>query len=199
MGSSRQSTFNLTSSFEFDFAARCAPNELRSRRHISPRFRFPTMFSGDHLGLTLFRGWNPILSAACASIERLLIREPLAFHWVQLHEELGVGYFLYSLGEHCRYAVETVARSRRVMIVVTQEEARGLARAIDGIVNEAERLSSEACLVCGARTIRRKYFGRELPLCFRHQPELLDLHDEEGLEGVWRHSIEWEASGGSKS
>jgi len=153
------------------------------------------MFSGDHLRLTLFRGWNPILLVVCASVERLLVGQPLRFRWVQLQEEEGVGHFLYSLGEYSRYAVEAAGQSRRAMILVTQEEAGDLARAIDGIVNEAERLSSEACLVCGARTARRKYFGRELPLCLLHQPELLSVRGEEGLESVWRHSIEWEDSG----
>lgn len=195
MGSIRKSGINVARSFDVEFSALRAGQEACERRHISPRIRFPAMFSGSHLGLTLFRGWNPILSAACSSVQRLLIRRPLAFHWVQLQEEQGAGHFLYSLGEHCRYAGVAAGHSRRVMILVTQEEARDLVGQIDGIVNEAERLSSEACLVCGAHTFRRKYFGRELPLCLHHQPELLDRCGEEGLESVWRHSIEWEASG----
>lgn len=106
-----------------------------------------------------------------------------------------MGRFLYSVGEHCRYAVETDGHSRRVMILVTQDEAGDLVKAIDEIVNEAERLSSEACLVCGARTTRRTYFGRELPLCSHHQPDLISVRGEEGLQSVWRHAIEWEDLG----
>lgn len=194
MGPSRQSTFDAQS-FKIDLATWRMAETFRSKRHLSPRVRFPIMFSGDHLGLTLFRGWNPILTTACGSIERLLSQQELPFHWVQLQEEQGVGCFLYSLGKHCRYAIQAAGHSRRVMILTTQEEARDLSKAIDAIVNEAERLSSEACLVCSARTARRKYFGRELPLCLRHSPELLSLPGEEGLEGVWRRAIEWEAPG----
>lgn len=178
-----------------DILAWRAVRALGAGRYVSPRLRFPAMFDGLHLGLTLYRGWNLILLSACASVSRLLVQQPLAFRWVQLQEEDGVGRFLYSLGEHCRYAVEVAGRSRRVMILVTQDEARELATAIDGIVNEAERLSSEACLICGARTARRLYFGRELPLCLLHQPEVLNAPAEEGLEGVWRHAIDWEQPG----
>lgn len=176
------------------------PTFERGTRYLaSPRAAFPGMFGGQHLGMTLYRGWNPILLAACVAVERLLAHRSLPFHWVQLEEEDGIGRFLYSLGEHSQYVVKVEHRSRRVMLLITQDDAGDFAGAIDGIVNEAERLSCEACLVCGARTARRMYFGRNLPLCLRHQPELLNLASEEGLEGVWRRSVEWNEPGATRS
>ena len=157
---------------EVAFVAWRQTMERRARRPASPRAAFPGMFSGQHLGMTLFRGWNPILMAACGAVERVLARRTLPFHWAQLLEEDGFGRFLYSLGEHSRYVLEVADQSRRVMLLTTQDDAGDLVGAIDGIVNEAERLSGEACLVCGARTARRLYFGRKLPLCLRHQPEI---------------------------
>ena len=173
--------------------------DRRTKGLVSPRAAFPDMFSGRHLGMTLYRGWNPILLAACEAVERVLARGMLPFRWAQLLEEDGFGRFLYSLGEHSRYAVQVADQSRRVMLFTTQDEVGDLVRVIDGIVIEAERLSGESCLVCGTRTVRHLYFGRKLPLCLRHQPELLNLNGEEGLEGVWRRSIEWEEPGSSRS
>ena len=173
--------------------------DRRARYLASPRASFPEMFGGQHLGMTLYRGWNPILLAACVAVERLLAPRTLPFHWVQLQEDDGIGRFLYSLGEHSQYVVKVEDRSRRVMLLITQDDAGDFAGAIDRIVNEAERLSSEACLVCGACTARRMYFGRNLPLCLRHQPELLNLVGEEGLEGVWRRSVEWDEPGAMRS
>ena len=173
--------------------------KLRARKFASPRAAFPGMFGGQHLGVTFYRGWNPILFAACVAVERVLAHRSLPFRWVQIQEEDGAGRFLYSLGEHSHYVVQVADRSRRVMLLIAQDEARDLTGAIDGIVNEAERLSCEACLVCGARTAGRLYFGQKLPLCLRHQPELLNLKGEEGLEGVWRHSVEWEQPGANRS
>lgn len=168
-------------------------SQVRSAaRHASPRARFPAMFWGRHLGLTLYRGWNPILAAACGEIEHVLSHSALAFHWVQIEEEYGAARFLYSLGERSRYVIELTPQSRRAMIVVTHEAADGLTKSIDRIVNEAERLTCESCMVCGARTSRGLHFGRELPLCPLHQPEILNRRGEEGLEGLWRHAIEWE-------
>lgn len=181
-------------SIELEITSARYVSQVRSAaRHTSPRARFPAMFWGPHLGLTLYRGWNPILAAACGEIEDVLSHSALAFHWVQIEEEAGVARFLYSLGERSRYVVELAHQSRRAMVHVTHDAADDLAGSIDRIVNEAERLTSESCMVCGARAVRAPYFGRELPLCPLHQPEKLNGQHEEGLEGLWRHSIEWEA------
>lgn len=161
-------------------------------RPVSPKARFPAMFWGRHLGLTLYRGWNPILVAACGEIEHALSHSALTFHWVQIQEEDGAARLLYSLGERSRYVIELAPQSRRAMIVVTHDAADGLTKSIDRIVNEAERLTCESCMVCGVRTSRGLYFGRAFPLCPLHQPEMLNRRGEEGLEGLWRHSIEWE-------
>jgi hypothetical protein len=48
--------------------------------------RYPYMFSGDHIGWTLFRGWTPVLEAACERIDELLPSNKLAFRWVELSE-----------------------------------------------------------------------------------------------------------------
>lgn len=181
-------------SIELDFSYVRSVARVRTAARHSPRALFPTMFWGRHLGLTLYRGWNPILTAACGEIERVLLSSALDFHWVQIQEEDGAANLLYSLGERSRYVVELAQQSRRAMVLVTHDAADDLARSIDRIVNEAERLTSGSCMVCGAPTMRASYFGRELPLCALHQPETLNRQREEGLEGLWRHSIEWEAT-----
>jgi hypothetical protein len=164
----------------------------RVRQTLSPRIRYPLMFRGMHLGLTLFRGWNPILLSACTAIEQVTRCGGLAFHWVYLNESEGTGHFLYSLGEQYRYVVDAADQSRRATLAVTHVDATTATEAIDQIVAEAELMSSRACLVCGARAAKGDHFGRVLPLCLTHHPDLLNGAGEEGLQGVWRRSVEWE-------
>ncbi len=158
-----------------------------------PRARFPYMFDGPHVGLVLYRGWVPILVRACEKIDQIVVLRGLKFHWVCLREENGTGWFFYSLNDRSRFLVDIGGSSRRALVHVNSEVPTTLTRRIDAIVCEAERLASEACLVCGARCTRARYFGQELPLCSRHCPDQMNEQAEEGLESVWRLSIEWEA------
>jgi hypothetical protein len=168
---------------------------MTSSREQSPsiRSRFPYMFEGDHDGLTLFRGWSPILAKACEKIDQIVLESSLAFHWVLLQEENAAGRFMYALGWRPRYFVDLSGCSRRALVHPNRKALASIARRIDAVVWEAERLTSEACIVCGVRCEHKHYFGRELPLCKAHQPEHLNEFGEEGLQGVWRSSVEWEA------
>jgi hypothetical protein len=150
------------------------------------------MFDRPHAGITLYRGWNPILVAACATIQRAVVRKALGFRWVQIQEEDGVAALFYALGERTRFVIDLSHLSRRAVTLNAHVGAEDLVRYIDSIVLEAERLSAEACMVCGTRSVRRNHFGRELPLCDLHQPGFLNADGEEGLEGLWREAIEWE-------
>lgn len=168
--------------------------KVHRRRLRDIRLRFPYMFLGAHVGLTAFRGWSAIVGRACEEIDRIIDRK-VDFHWVLLQEESGVGRFVYALNDHSQYLVDAEGRSRRAFIRASYEALAPVEERINPIVWEAERLTAEACLICGARCGRGRYFGRDLPLCSRHQPEVINRFDEEGLEGIWRRSIEWEDAG----
>ena len=55
---------------------------------------YPYMFLGRSVGLTLFRGWTPILSRACRQIDELVVSRGLEFHWGVLQEEDGPACFV---------------------------------------------------------------------------------------------------------
>lgn len=154
--------------------------------------RFWPMYSPHHLGITLFRGWKSIIERASDQICDLLNGTDLTFQWISLDEQDGVAHLLYSLTRANRYLVELrPAESHRVVVQIEEDVAFNRLECIESIAWEIERLSSEACIVCGARVIRAQYFGRFLPLCTDHQPEATWDAGEEGLEGVWRLAVEW--------
>ena len=155
--------------------------------------RFPYMFEGDHVGLTFYRGWTPILGRACEQIDRLLPPGKLGFRWVQLRADQGCGLFLYVLGEFRTFVVNLEGDSRRAMLFAAYDVAADLAPELDRVVLEAERVTSTACMVCGRRAEAANYFGTELTLCSLHEPGALGRDSDEGLEGFWREAVEWEA------
>jgi hypothetical protein len=150
------------------------------------------MFAQRHLGLTLFRGWTPILGRACEQIDELMADGATSFHWVSIREEEGNAHLIYCLVEQPRYVLDIERDTRRAYVISPPCRSDSLAGRIDAIVKEAERLTSEACLVCGSRTSRSNYFGQLLPLCQNHDPEGLNRSGEEGLAGLWRECVEWE-------
>ena len=176
-------------------AGRVSASDRFSRR---VRFRFFRMFSGWHLGLTFYRGWDRILARACEDISGILPGD-LDFHWVQLEERDGMLHLYYTVGERVQHVVEIEPPSRSVAGISFFVPAGELVQHINATVDEAERLSGEACIVCGSRAERAEYFGRTLPVCGLHRPGDLNRGGEEGLAGLWRTAIDWEEGVGRRS
>jgi hypothetical protein len=171
-------------------ALRLALRLLRRSRPRDPLIRFGHMFEGPHAGLLVLRGWISILAGACEEIDHLVAVRRLRFNWVSLQEENGAGRFIYAVNDRAQFVVDLQGESRRAFTHVNSEVPIALARHIDAIACEAERLTVEACIVCGDRCTPETYFGHQLPLCKRHRPELVSEATEEGLEGVWRLAVE---------
>jgi hypothetical protein len=155
--------------------------------------RFPYMFEGDHIGLTFYRGWTPILGRACEHIDGLLPPNKLGFRWIQLRADRGCGLFLYVLAEFRTFVLDLEGDTRRSMMLAAYDVAADLTRQVDRVVLEAERMTGTACMVCGRSAAPASYFGTELTLCNLHRPSALARNGDEGLEGFWREAVEWEA------
>lgn len=154
--------------------------------------RFPHMFSGEHGGRTLFRGWSPILAMACEEIQLTLEGSGVDFSWFRLALCDGEPLFLYLLGAPRRFVLDVHGDSRCVEAQLLQGNERTFCPRLDGIVRESERIASQSCIVCGAPAPTTRHFGVRIALCGHHSPEILNSPQDEGLEGVWREAIEWE-------
>ena len=154
--------------------------------------RFPHMFSGEHGGRTLFRGWSPILATACEQIQIALSGTGVDFSWYRLALCDGEPLFLYLLGVRRRFVLDVEGDSRCVEVQLIPGVERTFCPGLDAIVRESERIASQSCLVCGAPASATRHFGVLLALCERHSPEILNDPYDEGLEGVWREAIEWD-------
>jgi hypothetical protein len=150
------------------------------------------MFNEQHLEITVFSGWALRLTKTCELVHETICDGALHFHWVQICEEEGEARLLYCLQGNSCYVLEAGKETRCVQLVnIRSDDIAAIAKRLDVIVIEAERLLSESCLVCGRRAEGGWHFGRKLPLCGAHHPQSLNERDEVGLEGLWRISVEW--------
>jgi len=160
---------------------------------LALKARFPYMFDGQHAGLTFYRGWTPALTRACEQIDDVLPPGKQGFHWVQIGVDQGSGLFVYVLRERQTLVANLRGNSRRALFIGTMEVgATEIASKLDLLVLEAERVTSERCMVCGQRGNLSFHFGYGLTLCNAHPPTALNACWEEGLQGFWRQAIEWE-------
>lgn len=141
-----------------------------------------------------YRGWTPALSRACEQIGEMLPAGKHGFRWVQIRADGGCGLFVYMLAERRSLVVDIQGESRRAMLLGGADDraAAEISANLDRVVLEAERVTGASCMVCGERAQLSFHFGHALTLCEGHSPDTLNEAGEEGLEGFWRESIEWE-------
>ncbi len=62
--------------------------------------RFPYMFSGANIGLSMMAGWRQPFETLCQEIDAELGDEKRGFHWSQLKEKLGTARWHWAMGPH---------------------------------------------------------------------------------------------------
>ena len=160
---------------------------------LSLKARFPYMFAGQHAGLTFYRGWTPVLARVCERIDSILPAGKLGFRWVQIRADQGCGFFVYAFARHQALVLDLQGETRRALAFDMEDlVAAPVVAELDLLVLDAERVTSTACMVCGHRAELGFRFGYAITFCDRHAPASLNQRGEEGLEGFWRESIEWE-------
>lgn len=121
--------------------------------------RFPYMFAGEHIGLSLCRGWFPLFKKLCEDIDTLLGPDKRGFHWVQLKEKFGSARFYWEMEEHSPSLLIELISATQAMTVVKRsrsndaDEAEGASRSVPGLIDDLVRQATVAtrslCIVCG--------------------------------------------------
>ena len=111
--------------------------------------RFPYMFSGRNIGLSVGDGWMDLFAKLCEDIDALLGDDKRGFHWVQLKEKFGTARFYYGqeLGDDAVFSE------------------------IADLVNAAEQMTHTMCMQCGQPGKPNVKYGWVLTLCETHAAE----------------------------
>ena len=107
--------------------------------------RFPYMFAGDNIGLSMAHGWEPLFETLCVDIDALLGDDKRKFHWTQLKEKFGCARFHWSM-DNARIASDLISPER---LEVAKTSATTLREKIALLVGEAQAQAQHMCIVCG--------------------------------------------------
>lgn len=136
--------------------------------------RYPFMFTGQHLGIGICKGWFPIFARLCQDIDILLGEHKQGFQWVQVKEKFGSARFYWD--------IDSVDSALRVDILAPRgnlsfalgsngsdrsQNCSDLVGNISKLELAAEAATAGACAACGKPGARHsdKYF---LILCQTH-------------------------------
>lgn len=142
------------------------PKELKAR--------FPYMFSGKNIGISIPKGWFPLFSKLCQDIDATLGSDKKAFCWVQVKEKFGAarwyskidgqasGIKISVFNEKGDGEVTTLLDSRKDKPVATIQQM------VAALIDAAEGQTHKTCIVCGDEGRSDNHTGYVLVLCEKH-------------------------------
>jgi hypothetical protein len=159
---------------------------------ITPKMlqaRYPYMWAGRNIGISISKGWILIFEDLCDAIDRTLGDDKQGFHWTQVKEKFGSGRFYIGFKSGAQPLRIDVQGPEGVISYVNKPphpksvtEKQVLARnAISKLVEDAESKTSKTCICCGSAG-HQVSDGWIITLCDKHEK----IHcSKEGLVGIW--------------
>lgn len=124
--------------------------EVLKRLHA----RFPYMYEGENIGLSISRGWMLMFAKLCEDIDALLGADKQGFHWIQIKEKFGSARFYWSMeGGRQAVRVNEIDKLGDVTTLVERhlEDSSNptLQEQISALVDAASDKTQHMCIVCG--------------------------------------------------
>ncbi|MCR6480895.1 hypothetical protein NU688_32390 [Variovorax sp. ZS18.2.2] len=126
------------------------------------------MFNGQHIGLAFYRGWLPDFIGACAEIDRLLGSNKRGFHFRQIKEKYGWARYYWATDNVTPVRLSVVAGSSVLERQLGVDGGDDVNEQISKILQIAEELSRQKCIVCSAPAEIRSFAGWLVCACERH-------------------------------
>jgi hypothetical protein len=138
--------------------------------------RFPYMFQGKHIGISVARGWLPMFSKLCEAIDNELGDDKQGFHWRQVKEKFGSGRFYFQFGRTKQTMQMDLFDSEGGLSFKAEEKPRKpksakqeVQKRIGEMIHKAEAHTNQICIVCGKEAADRDSTGGYLlVLCESH-------------------------------
>ena len=141
--------------------------------------RFPYMFSGHNLGISIAKGWMPVVTKLCEDIDTLLGKDKQGFVWVQIKEKFGSGRFYFRLvGRRSKVqlagpAIDGATPNKTMITGLVDMEVKytvdkDLVLHLNALVEAAQALTERICIECGAAGAPVTLGGQQFILCPLH-------------------------------
>lgn len=115
--------------------------------------RFPYMFEGQNIGISIARGWESLFVRLCEDIDKLLGPDKRDFHWVQVKEKFGSARFYWTMKNRSpSVRIDIISESGVVTPLVARGEGRkpqSVSEQIDALVETTSHKIQRLCIVCG--------------------------------------------------
>ena len=150
-------------------------------KHYIPRritTRFPYMFEGENIGLSVAAGWTAIFEKLCSDIDTLLGEDKRNFHWVQCKEKFGVARWYWEIeGVEPTISVDIVTSEGNLVSFETKNRApkngnEQVSVFIRNLKVEAQNKTRHACAACSEPGKVRDKDGWLIVLCDTHDKQL---------------------------
>ncbi|MDD2882496.1 MAG: hypothetical protein PHQ58_18910 [Rhodoferax sp.] len=133
--------------------------------------RFPYMFAGKDLGITLYKGWFLLFAKLCQDIDDVLGADKRNFHWAQVKEKFGAARWYFSMQNmHATVAVNEIGSDGVVTSLYRTlvRDVESISSHVSRLVHAAETLTHATCIVCGEPGKLDSHGGYILVLCVKH-------------------------------
>lgn len=154
------------------------------------QIRYPYMFDGRNIGISIPHGWMPIFEQLCEDIDRCLGTDKQGFHFTQGKEKFGSARWYWSMkGRAPGIRIHVISEIGGVTELGRGENSRESApearharsARISELVEAATGQTRQACIVCGSAGTGDRHDGWVLMLCPAHA-----LQRRSGrLTGIW--------------
>lgn len=150
--------------------------------------RFPYMFNGKHIGISIARGWMPLFENLCVQIDAILGEDKLGFHWRQVKEKFGSGRFYWKANLYEPVSIDLIGPDGVLCLQGAEVHEDPLVNdrldQIRKLVSEVSQATSEVCIACGKSpakaTVNNGYY---LVLCAEHATKW--QHGADLSSGIW--------------
>ena len=140
------------------------PNQLAQR--------FPYQFTGNHLGLSIPKGWFDGFAQLCEDIDQVLGLDKRGFYWRQLKEKFGASRWYFCMAGQGDVRVDFQGNGRATSLVApahdNANEANQIRTKIRALVARAEGETHHQCIVCGEQATLDRSSAYVLVLCSEH-------------------------------
>jgi hypothetical protein len=142
--------------------------------------RYPYMFAGKNVGISVPCGWIEIFATLCDEIDALLGDNKHGFHWAQCKEKFGSARWYWDMaGVESALRMDLIAPDGGASLTKpaksSQPEGVPLVERLSALIRAAEQETSHSCIVCGERGVNDhgnvRGGGWYLTLCPEHANE----------------------------
>lgn len=148
--------------------------------------RYPYMFAGKNIGISIPRGWISIFGKLCDDIDELLGSDKRGFHWTQCKEKFGSARWYWGMtGVKAAIRVDLISptghTSYSTRAKARKSQDQTLSLQLNQLIDAGEKQTNHSCIVCRKHGTNDQGDGWYVVLC----PEHAQMRKEGALPPIW--------------